>query len=42
VDIDWGDTAGTNRTVSLTIMSQYDSTLGASWALRTQNTKTSI
>jgi hypothetical protein len=42
VDIDWGDTAGTNRTVSLTIMSQYDATLGASWALYAQNTKTGI
>lgn len=38
----WGDTAGTNRTITFTIMSQYDSTLGASWAVRTQNTKTSI
>ena len=38
----WGDTAGTNRTLELTIMSQYDSTLGASWALRTQNTKATI
>lgn len=42
VDLDWGDVAGTNRTISLTVFGLYDSTLGASWSLKTQNTKTSI
>lgn len=38
----WGETAGTNRTITFTVLSMYDSTLGASWALRCQNTKTTV
>lgn len=38
----WGDLEGTNRTMEFTITSQYDSTAGADFVLRTQNTKTSI
>jgi hypothetical protein len=38
----WGETAGTNRTITFTVLSMYDATLGASWALRAQNTKTSV
>lgn len=39
---DWGETAGTNRTISVTVMGQRDATLGASWALYAQNAKTTI
>lgn len=39
---DWGDLEGTNRTISLTITSQYDTTLGADFAYKVQNTRTTL
>lgn len=38
----WGDVEGSNRTMTFTVQSQYDSTLGADFSLKAQNTKTSI
>jgi len=38
----WGDLEGTNRTVEFTIISEYNSTLGASWAAYVQNTLTAL
>lgn len=38
----WGDLEGTNRTVELTVISEYESGLGASWSLKVQNTKTAL
>jgi hypothetical protein len=38
----WGDLEGTNRTVEFTVMSEYNSTLGASWAAYVQNTLTAL
>lgn len=40
--LDWGDVEGTNRTMQFTVMSEYDSTLGASYALYAQSTRTAI
>lgn len=39
---DWGELAGTNRTMQLEIMSQYNASLGASFAVRVQNTRTAL
>lgn len=39
---DWGDVEGTNRTMTFTVMSQYDATAGYDFALLCQNTRTSI
>jgi hypothetical protein len=38
----WGDLEGANRTVEFTIDSEYDTTLGADFALRVQNTRTTL
>lgn len=35
--LDWGEFEGTNRTVELTILSEYDSTALADWAIRVQS-----
>ena len=39
---DWGELEGTNRTISLEVMSQYDATLGADFAVMVQNDRTSL
>jgi hypothetical protein len=39
---DWGDVEGTNRALSLTVMSQTDPTLGADFSIAVQNTKTTL
>lgn len=39
---DWAEYVGTNRAMELVIRSEYDSTLGASWAIRAQNTTTAL
>lgn len=41
-DMSWGDLEGTNRTIELSILSEYNATLGASWAAYVQNTKTAV
>lgn len=38
--LSWGDLEGTNRTLELTILSEYDSGLGADFSLKVQNTAT--
>ena len=35
--LDWAEFEGTNRTVELTILSEYDADAGHDWALRVQN-----
>ena len=40
--MEWGDLEGANRTISLTVMSQYDTTLAADYAVRVQNTRTAL
>ena len=35
--LDWGEFEGTNRTIELTILSEYDTTALTDWALRVQN-----
>lgn len=39
---EWGSVEDTNRTMRFTVESQYDSTLGASFALRAQSTRTTL
>lgn len=39
---DWGELEGTNRTISLEVMSQYDATLGADFSVKVQNDRTSL
>ncbi len=39
---EWGTAADTNRTMRFTVDSEYNSTLGASYALYVQNTKTGL
>lgn len=41
-DLDWGDNEGTNRTVSLTINTGYDATLGSDARVAVQNAKTAL
>lgn len=41
-DMDFGDLEGTNRTIELSIQSEYNATLGASWAAYVQNIKTAV
>jgi hypothetical protein len=41
-DFEWGDLESTNRTMGLTVTSQYDSTAGADYKLYVQNTKTAL
>ncbi len=38
----WGDLEGTNRTVEFTVMSEYNSTAGASWIARVQKSGATI
>lgn len=40
--LSWGDLEGTNRTVELTIISEYDTGLGADWSLKVQNIATAL
>jgi hypothetical protein len=39
---DWGELEGTNRTITLEIQSQYDSTLGADFQVLVQNDRTAL
>lgn len=39
---DWGELEGTNRTITLEIQSQYDSTLGADFQVVVQNDRTTL
>lgn len=38
----WGDLEGTNRTIEFTVMSEYNATLGSSWAAYVQSTDTAL
>ena len=40
--LDWGDHEGSNRTVELTILSEYDATAGYDWCVRVQNDRESL
>jgi hypothetical protein len=39
---DYGDLAGTNRTIGIEIHSQYDSTLGADWRIMVRNIQSAL
>lgn len=39
---DWGEHEGTNRTVELTILSEYNATLGASWRIAVMNAQAGL
>ena len=39
---DWGALEGVNRTLTLEVVSQYDSTLGADWSIAVQNDRTAL
>ena len=39
---DWGELEGTNRTLTLEVVSQYDATLGADWSIKVQNDHTAL
>lgn len=39
---DWGELEGTNRTLTLQVLSEKDNTLGASWRVAVQNARTSL
>ncbi len=39
---DWGELEGTNRTMTLQVMSEYDATLGADWRAAVQNQRASL
>ncbi len=39
---DWGELEGTNRTITLEVMSQYDATLGADWSIAVQNDRATL
>ncbi len=41
-DPGWGEFAGTNRTLDVTITSQYDATAGHDWAVRVQNNRATL
>ena len=38
----WGENASTNRTISLTVMSEYNTVAGHDYALRVQNARTTL
>jgi hypothetical protein len=40
--LEWGDVEGTNRTMTFTVQSEYDSTLGADFSLSAQNTRATL
>lgn len=40
--LEWGAVEDTNRTMIFTVQSEYNSTLGASWALYSQNQRTAL
>lgn len=40
--LEWGDVEGSNRTMAFTVQSEYNSTLGASWALYAQSQRTAL
>lgn len=40
--LDWGEHEGTNRTVELTILSEYDATAGYDWCVRVQNDRSTL
>lgn len=39
---EWGEAFGSNRTLDITLMSQYDATAGHDWCIRCQNDRTSL
>lgn len=39
---DWGELEGTNRTLTLQVLSEYDATLGADWRMAVQNQRTAL
>lgn len=39
---DWGELEGTNRTLTLEVVSQYDATLGADWSIAVQNDRATL
>lgn len=39
---DWGELEGTNRTIQLEIMSEYNSGLGADWSIAVQNNRNAL
>lgn len=39
---DWGELEGTNRTLTLEVMSVYDATLGADFSIKVQNDRTAL
>ena len=39
---DWGELEGTNRTLTLEVVSQYDATLGADWRVAVQNDRVTL
>ena len=39
---DWGELEGTNRTLTLEVVSQYDATLGADWRVAVQNDRATL
>ena len=41
-DLDWGDNQGSNRTVKLTMNSQYDTTLAADFSVAVQNARATL
>jgi len=40
--LEWGDVEGTNRTMTFTVQSEYDTTLGADFSLSAQNARTTL
>jgi hypothetical protein len=40
--MDWGEHEGTNRTIELTILSEYNAVAGHDWALRVQNNRSTL
>ena len=40
--MDWGEHEGTNRTIELTILSEYNTVAGHDWALRIQNNRSTL
>lgn len=40
--LEWGENAGSNRTLELTILSEYDATAGYDWCFRIQNDRDAL
>ena len=41
-DLEWGEHAESNRTIKFTTLSEYDSTLGADFSMKIQNTRSGL